>query len=67
MSAREERGAVYEITLRGAPPPTLIGRFPAITMLTEPPATVLFKHITDPAEVEFLKQRLHELDSRTPR
>jgi hypothetical protein len=58
MSAREERGAVYEITLRGAPPRGLIARFPAIAVLTEPPATVLFKQISDLAEVDDLTERL---------
>jgi len=49
---------VYEIILRGAPPRALIARLPAITVLTEPPATVLFKQISDPAEVDELTERL---------
>src|SRR4029450_4235840 len=61
MSAREKRGAVYEITLRGAPPRALIARVPVITVLTEPPATVLFKQVTDPAEVDELTERLRTL------
>ena len=52
---------MYEITLRGAPPRGLIDRFPAITVLTEPPATVLFKQISDPAEVDELTERLRTL------
>lgn len=49
---------MYEIILRGAPPRALIARLPAITVLTEPPATVLFKQISDPAEVDELTERL---------
>jgi hypothetical protein len=49
---------VYEIILRGAPPRALIARLPAITVLTEPPATVLFKQISDPAEVDELTERM---------
>ena len=52
---------MYEITLRGAPPRGLIARFPAISVLTEPPATVLFKHVTDPAQVDELTERLRTL------
>ena len=52
---------MYEITLRGAPPPGFVARFPPITVLTEPPATVLFKRITDPAEVDELSERLRTL------
>jgi hypothetical protein len=52
---------MYEIILRGAPPRGLIARFPAITVLTEPPATVLFKQISDPAEVDELTERLRTL------
>ena len=52
---------MYEIILRGAPPRALIARFPAITVLTEPPATVLFKQISDPAEVDELTERLRTL------
>jgi hypothetical protein len=61
MAAREKRGAVYEITLRGAPPRALIARVPVITVVTEPPATVLFKQISDPAEVDELTERLRTL------
>jgi hypothetical protein len=53
-----ERGAVYEITVRGALPPAVIARFPGITVLTEPPATVLFKQISDLEEVDELTERL---------
>ena len=49
---------MYEIILRGVPPRALIARLPAITVLTEPPATVLFKQISDPAEVDELTERL---------
>ena len=52
---------MYEITLRGAPPRVLIARFPAITLLTQPPATVLFKQISDLAEVDELSERLRTL------
>jgi len=52
---------VYEITLRGALPRALTARFPAITVLTEPPATVLFKQTSDPAEVDELTERLRSL------
>jgi hypothetical protein len=52
---------VYEITLRGAPPRGVTDRFPAITMSTEPAATVLFKQISDPAEVDELTERLRTL------
>ena len=52
---------MYEIILRGAPPPALIARLPAITVLTEPPATVLFKDVADPAEVDELTERLRTL------
>jgi hypothetical protein len=52
---------VYEIILRGTPPRALIARLPAIAVLTEPPATVLFKHVTDPAEVDELTERLRTL------
>src|SRR4029453_10845383 len=61
MSAREKRGAVYEITLRGAPPRALIARVPALTVVTEPPAPGLFKQISDPAEVDELTERLRTL------
>jgi hypothetical protein len=52
---------VYEIILRGTPSRALIARLPAIAVLTEPPATVLFKHVTDPAEVDELTERLRTL------
>jgi hypothetical protein len=52
---------VYEIILRGTPPRALIARLPAIAVLIEPPATVLFKHVTDPAEVDELTERLRTL------
>jgi hypothetical protein len=52
---------VYEITFRGALPRDLIARFPTITVVTEPPATVLFKQISDPAEVDELTERLRTL------
>jgi hypothetical protein len=52
---------VYEIILRGTPARALIARLPAIAVLTEPPATVLFKHVTDPAEVDELTERLRTL------
>lgn len=52
---------MYEITLRGAPPHGVTDRFPTITMSTEPPATVLFKQISDPAEVDELTERLRTL------
>jgi hypothetical protein len=52
---------VYEIILRGTPPRALIARLPAIAVLTEPPATVLFKQVTDPAEVDELTERLRTL------
>ena len=52
---------MYEITLRGAPPRGVTDRFPAITVSTEPPATVLFKQISDPAEVDELTERLRTL------
>jgi hypothetical protein len=52
---------VYEITLRGAPPRGVTDLFPAITMSTEPPATVLFKQTSDPAEVDELTERLRTL------
>ena len=52
---------MYEITLRGALPGAVSARFPAITVLTEPPATVLFKQISDLAEVDELTERLRTL------
>ena len=52
---------MYEITLRGALPRSLIAQFPAITVLTEPPATVLFKQISDLADVDELTERLRTL------
>ena len=52
---------MYEITLRGAPPRDLTARFPSITVVTEPPATVLFKQISDSAEVDELTERLRTL------
>jgi hypothetical protein len=52
---------VYEIILRGTPPRALIAQLPAIAVLTEPPATVLFKHVTDLTEVDELTERLRTL------
>jgi hypothetical protein len=56
-----KEGAVYEITVCGAPPPDLTARFPAITLHTSPAATVLSKQISDPAEVDELTEQLRSL------
>ena len=52
---------MYEITLQGAPPANLTARFPAITVHSEPAATILSRRVADPAEVDELIERLRSL------
>jgi hypothetical protein len=57
----EDRRAVYEITLRGAPPARLTTRFPAIVWHSAPTVTVLSRRIAEPADVDWLIERLRTL------
>jgi hypothetical protein len=59
--AHEEGGAVYEITLYGAPPANLTAIFPGVTLHSEPAATILSRRVTDAAEVEGIIERLRSL------
>jgi hypothetical protein len=58
---QEESGAVYEITLRGAPPANLAARFPSVTLYCAPTATVLSRRVVDPLEIDELVERLRSL------
>jgi hypothetical protein len=58
---QEESGAVYEITLRGAPPANLAARFPSVTLYCAPTATVLSRRVVDPLEIDELVKRLRSL------
>ena len=53
--------AVYEITLRGAPPAGLIARFPTTVLYLLPAATVLSRRVVDPAEIDRLIERLRSI------
>jgi hypothetical protein len=57
----EEQGAVYEITLCGAPPASLTARFPAITWHSAPAATILSRRDADPADVDVLIEHLRSV------
>ena len=50
----DQRWAVYEITLHGAPPVGLTARFPSLTLFSVPEATVLARRVVDPAEIDGL-------------
>jgi hypothetical protein len=52
---------VHEITLHGAPPAALAVRSPAITSHPAPEATILCRHVADPAEVDELLERLRSV------
>jgi hypothetical protein len=53
--------AVYEITLDGAPPAGLTGRFPSIVLCVLPAVTVLSRRVVDPAEIDSLIERLRSI------
>jgi hypothetical protein len=53
--------AVYEITLRGAPPAGLTARFPTTVLYLLPAATVLSRRVVDPAEIDRLIERLRSI------
>ena len=53
--------AVYEITLRGAPPAGLTAKFPSIVLHVLPAATVLSRRMVDPAEIDGLVERLRSI------
>jgi hypothetical protein len=57
----DEGWAVYEITLKGAPPAGLTTRFPALMLYSVPAATVLSRRVIDPAEVEGLIEHLRSI------
>ena len=53
--------AVYEITLRGTPPASLTARFPSMTLHPIPAATVLFRRVVDPTEIDGLIEWLRSV------
>jgi hypothetical protein len=53
--------AVYEITLRGAPPAGLTARFPSIVLYVLPAVTVLSRRVVDATEVDSLIERLRSI------
>jgi len=58
---RDQRWAVYEITLHGAPPVGLTARFPSLTLYSVPAATVLTRRVADPAEIDGLIEQLRSI------
>ena len=57
----DQRWAVYEITLHGAPPVGLTARFPSLTLYSVPAATVLARRVVDPSEVDGLTEQLRSI------
>ena len=58
---RDQRWAIYEITLHGAPPVGLTARFPSLTLYSIPAATVLTRRVADPAEIDGLIEQLRSI------
>ena len=57
----DEKRAVYEITLHGAPPAGLAARYPSLTLYSVPAATVLSRRVIDPAEIDGLIEQLRSI------
>jgi hypothetical protein len=57
----DQRWAVYEITLHGAPPVGLTARFPSLTLYSVPAVTVLTRRVVDPAEIDGLIEQLRSI------
>jgi len=58
---RDQRWAIYEITLHGAPPVGLTARFPSLTLCSVPAATVLTRRMVDSAEIDELIEQLRSI------
>ena len=58
---REQGEAVYDITLRGAPPAGLVARCPAATLHALPVTTVLFRRGVDDQQIDGLIERLRSI------
>jgi hypothetical protein len=62
FSAKHGTGkAMYEITVQGAPSTDLTARFPSVTLLSTPVATILSRHVFDAAEIDDLMERLRSI------
>lgn len=59
--ANEQDEAVYDITLRGAPPADLLARSPTVTVYETPVTTVLSRRGVDEAEIDGLIERLRSI------
>ena len=57
----EQSEAVYDITLRGAPPPGLVARCPAATLYATPVTTVLSRRGVDDQQIDGLIERLRSI------
>jgi hypothetical protein len=57
----EQDEAVYDITLRGAPPAGLLARSPTVTVYETPVTTVLSRRGVDEAEIDGLIERLRSI------
>jgi hypothetical protein len=57
----EQSEAVYEITLRGAPPAGLVARCPAATLYATPVTTVLSRRGVDDKQIDGFIERLRSI------